>query len=205
MRDNPAPSVVCQHGDFCMAVCEDHWGDCNDDHRDGCEQPIEHRVYCKGDPRIREYNPATIDLYQDAHSGPGVLDAAGFDRLLERSKSTLQSCYDRALQQDAKLEVTLRYRFSIDEGTRPAHSASDRRGTAKRPARELRRQLDIEHPPSRISEEWTCHIRLSHSICAQPSRRRLGYKLGTTSTRRAFDTGRPRQPNRNHRNPVIRR
>lgn len=47
-----AKQVVCQHGAFCMAVCEDHWGDCNDDYRDGCEQSIEHRVYCKGDPRI---------------------------------------------------------------------------------------------------------------------------------------------------------
>jgi len=98
-----------------MAVCEDHWGDCNDDYRDGCEQPIEHRVYCNGDSRIREYSPATIDLYQDGHAGPGELDAASFDRQLERDKPALQSCYDRTLEQDTKLEATLRYRFHIDK------------------------------------------------------------------------------------------
>ncbi|MEY4578165.1 MAG: hypothetical protein RL701_2868, partial [Pseudomonadota bacterium] len=40
-----ARTVLCHHAGFCALSCDEHWGDCNDNYRDGCESPIEHPLY----------------------------------------------------------------------------------------------------------------------------------------------------------------
>jgi hypothetical protein len=111
--------MLCQHDGSCQTLCEKHWGDCNDDYRDGCETPIEHKVYCAGDPRIAEekvdhYNPPEVSLHREGEEvGPGHFDGSQFTYRLECYLHALESCYRRVLATHPKLEAITFYDFTL--------------------------------------------------------------------------------------------
>jgi hypothetical protein len=111
-----ADKMLCDHAGYCRPVCADHWGDCNEDYRDGCELQIKHRMYCDGDPRIHEYFPPGVTLHDEGQrAGPGRFDSRSFILELERHIAELKQCYRRAIATAPKLEGDLLYDFTLHE------------------------------------------------------------------------------------------
>ena len=109
--------MTCDHAGYCHPDCEDHWGDCNNDYRDGCETQTKNRIYCDGDPRINQYfAPHVLVLSERTTSGPGRFDAAAFDRGLEAHRGSLQRCYERLLEKAPTVDGTLCYQFTLETG-----------------------------------------------------------------------------------------
>lgn len=118
--------MVCDHAGYCHPYCEDYWGDCNDDYRDGCETRIKNRIYCDGDPRIGQYYPPHVVVLSERRtSGPGRYDAGAFDRELQAHHAELQHCYEALLEAVPTAEGELCYQFTIDEMGRVTRARVD--------------------------------------------------------------------------------
>jgi hypothetical protein len=116
--------TLCYHFSFCMNICEDHWGDCNEDYRDGCEQSIDHRIYCAGDPRIGAYSPPTVATWADGPAeGHGHYNSLRMSRVLDHWLPGLQHCYEQVLATDPKLEATLSYKLTVGTSGRVVDAA----------------------------------------------------------------------------------
>ncbi|MEY4578713.1 MAG: hypothetical protein RL701_3416 [Pseudomonadota bacterium] len=111
-----AKTTLCHHAGFCVTHCEEHWGDCNDDYRDGCERPIAHTRYCDDDPRIHQYFPASVDFDPlGMATGPGHLDSTVLVVELDRHRPELAACYERSLTAATHAEAELSYLITINE------------------------------------------------------------------------------------------
>jgi hypothetical protein len=116
--ERPHAEMTCFHDASCMPVCEKHWGDCNRDYRDGCEEAIEHPVYCAGDPRIAEEassKPLVEFSLREQSGGHGSFDAPTLRRGLARVEPQLLACYQGVLARAPELEGKLSYRLTLGE------------------------------------------------------------------------------------------
>jgi hypothetical protein len=116
-------NTLCYHGDFCLPLCKDHWGDCNQDYRDGCETPIKHATYCDGDPRIAQEGkskPLAGVFVVGEGVGRGAFHFGDFSAGLAPYRQQLQSCYEQALEVAPNLEGTLNYELTLTESGRIA-------------------------------------------------------------------------------------
>lgn len=113
----PHAEMTCFHDQSCMPLCQEHWGDCNHDYRDGCETPIKHPTYCDGDPRINASSPPSVTFFPEGEKeGPGQFYDASLDRSLGRSRPQLEECYQQVLASTPRLKAVMRYRLHLSEG-----------------------------------------------------------------------------------------
>jgi hypothetical protein len=109
-----ATTMLCRPGDHCYPVCEDHWGDCNGDYRDGCEQAIADARYCPGDPRLNPAEPPGVVFKHEGDTkGPGRFNAEDVDRALIERNEALNKCYGAALQSDPRLHGSVVYDVTL--------------------------------------------------------------------------------------------
>jgi hypothetical protein len=112
--------VRCLYG-YCRVGCEEYWGDCNNDYRDGCETPIKRPYYCDGDPRIDPSYEAAADLFAEGPGiGPGRFDDHDFARGIEDQLPQLDKCYKDVLKKKPTLRALLIYKFTLNDDGRIA-------------------------------------------------------------------------------------
>lgn len=125
--------MMCISGGYCIAVCEDHWGNCNDDYRDGCETPIKHRLYCDGNPRINEVaEPMAGFFAEDEGVGPGRFDWRAFALGLGEHNPRLEKCYKKLLTTTTDLNGVIVYKFTLGESGRITSAKVVRNNTGSR-------------------------------------------------------------------------
>ena len=111
-------AMQCVADGRCVPVCHPHWGNCNDDYRDGCEQAIVDRYYCAGDPRIGAHADPAVVLFVREPSPAGAEDQRQpLTRSLTEQLGALNACYRSALSRDPTLADASSYRLEFsDEG-----------------------------------------------------------------------------------------
>ena len=117
----------CEHDGSCHVTCEDYWGDCNKDYRDGCEVRIEHVFYCPNDPMLNHVDPPSISYSTGAVGGEAIVYQEGDERYgwqaLEDRLEELIPCYDAVLDQNPKAEGFLDYAVTLDPKGRSTNVA----------------------------------------------------------------------------------
>ena len=151
-RDH-ATGAFCEHDGSCQIACEDHWGNCNNDYRDGCEAPILHPYFCPDDPELHHVDPASISFHMTQSNGDAIQYASeryGW-AALEARLEELVPCYDALLTERPDADVYVGYDVSVDDHgrvveaeLREAFGPSDR----IRPCvRKLLLGFDFKQPP----------------------------------------------------------
>jgi TonB family protein len=110
--------VRCLYG-YCLVGCEQYWGNCNKDYRDGCETSIKRPCFCDGDPNINDnFEPSTGFFSDDLGVGPGRFNEHTFARGMDDQLPILDKCYKEALKKNPALGGRLVYKLTLGEDGR---------------------------------------------------------------------------------------
>jgi hypothetical protein len=108
--------MQCISGGRCIPICQHHWGDCNDSHRDGCEQAIVDAHYCPGDRRIGAVSePAIAFFIRDPSPASVEGQRQHLTRSLAGQINDLQACYQASLANNPTLSGSSGYRLTFSD------------------------------------------------------------------------------------------
>jgi hypothetical protein len=108
--------MQCIAGGRCIPVCEHHWGDCDEEFRNGCEHAIADRHYCPGDPRIGAVSdPSVSFLVRHDEATSADPNRHVLARSLAVQTADLQQCYQRSLAHQPGLAGESAYRMTFTE------------------------------------------------------------------------------------------
>jgi hypothetical protein len=114
--------MQCISGGRCVPVCEHHWGDCDEDFHNGCEQSIADRHYCPGDPRIGAVSDPSVSFFvREDETNMTDPNRQTLARSLVTQTADLQRCYQTVLARNPGLAGESAYRITFSEAG-AAHS-----------------------------------------------------------------------------------